>query len=42
MVRFQDYEESVDKLQDDITTLKHLETCTMPVYTTVHPGYLML
>ena len=32
-----DYGKSGDKIQDEITTTKHLVTCTMLVYTTVHP-----
>ena len=35
----QDSEVLGDKIQDEITTTKHLVTCTMLVYTTVHPGF---
>ena len=39
MIILQDYGESGDKVQDYTTTTKHLVTCTMLVYTTVHPVF---
>ena len=39
MISFQNYGYSGDKLQDDITTTKHIVTFTMLVDTTLHPGF---
>ena len=39
MIILKDYEESGEKVQDEITTTKHLVTCTMSVDTTVHPVF---
>ena len=38
MISLQNSGESGDKIQDEMTTTKHLVTCTMLVETTVHPG----
>ena len=39
MISFKNYEYSGDKLQDDITTRKHIVTFTMLVDTTVNTGF---
>ena len=38
MIILQDSAKSQDKIKYYIKTTKHLATCTMLVYTTVHPG----
>ena len=39
MIIFQNYGDSGDKVQDEITAEKHQVTCTMLVDTTLHPGF---
>ena len=39
MISLQDSGDLGEKVQDDITTTKHLVTCAVLVYTTVHPSF---